>query len=84
MELLLFFSLLPIFFSLFHLVTASRHGVLWAGEVGDVRIPLVPPRYLDEMGVFSVPLLSQGHGIQEAHRTERQEQAGNVARLAHH
>lgn len=58
------------FFSLFHSVTASRHGVLWAGEVGDERIPLVPPRHLDEMGFFSVPLLSQGHGMQEAHRTE--------------
>jgi len=64
MELLLFSSLLPPFFSSlsFGCVTASLHGVLRAGEVREEHIPLVPPRPLDEMGFFGSSPLSQGHG----------------------
>lgn len=70
-------------FPVFYLETASCRGVLWAGEVGDEHIPLVPPWYLDEMGFFSVPLLSQGRDRQEVHRTDRRGQTGSVARPSH-
>lgn len=76
MELLLFSSLLPPFFSpclSFGCVTASLCGVLRAGEVREERIPLVPPRPSHEMGFFGSSPLSRGHGGQEEHGTERRE-----------
>lgn len=71
-------SLLPPFLSSPTLgcATASLHGALRAGVVGDECIPLVPPRPSDEMGFFffSGPLLSQGRDRQEARRTGGREE----------